>query len=102
MKENWTKGEWFINRKSKDVLDGGLSIEVAGDYFIAQVDPSISQEANAHLMKAAPKLYEALKESCEMLERIMSNQDWGSIEEQVIDNLKALAAARGEDGNKPD
>lgn len=56
-----TPGQWFINRESSDCHDGKLSIEVYGDYFIAQVDEGVCQEANARLIAAAPELLEALK-----------------------------------------
>ena len=56
-----TTGIWFVNHESKDVGDGKLSIEVDSDYFIAQVDEGICQEANARLIAAAPELLEALK-----------------------------------------
>ena len=55
-----TTGIWFVNHESKDVGDGKLSIEVDSDYFIAQVDEGICQEANARLIAAAPELLEAL------------------------------------------
>ena len=58
-----TTGIWFVNHESKDVGDGKLSIEVDSDYFIAQVDEGICQEANARLIAAAPELLEALQEA---------------------------------------
>lgn len=59
-----TPGPWFINDKSVDCQKDKISIEtkvMGDDYFIAQVDSSISQEANARLIAAAPELLEACK-----------------------------------------
>lgn len=57
-----TPGPWHINEDQKDCGAGKLSIEAKDEYFIAQVDESVSQEANAKLIAAAPELLEALRE----------------------------------------
>ena len=70
-----TPGIWFVNHESKDVGDGKLSIEVDGDYFIAQVDEGICQEANARLIAAAPTMYGYIElrasNGCEEAKKIM-------------------------------
>lgn len=35
-------------------------------------------------------LLQALKESTDMLERIMKDEQWGAIEEQIVDNFRTL------------
>ena len=56
-----TPGPWIVNESQEDCLYGKVSIETEGEYFIAQVDESINQAANARLIAAAPELLEALQ-----------------------------------------
>lgn len=51
-----TPGPWVVNLDQVDCGEGKLSIEAPGEYFIAQVDSSANQEANARLIAAAPEL----------------------------------------------
>lgn len=57
-----TTGPWIVNNDQTEVGEGKLSIEAADEYFIAQVDEGVSQEANARLIAAAPELLSALKD----------------------------------------
>ncbi len=56
-----TPGPWIVNESQEDCLYGKVSIETEGEYFIAQVDESINQAANARLIAAAPDLLDALQ-----------------------------------------
>ena len=85
-----TPGQWFINRESSDCHDGKLSIEVYGDYFIAQVDEGVCQEANALLIAAAPELYDALADLVHQVDR-PDAPAWLSLD----DAFAAIAKATG-------
>jgi len=68
---NYTKGEWRIDRAS---LHSDFSIHVfshdynEGDETVAIIVNSKEAEANAHLIAAAPDMYEALGEAKLQLE----------------------------------
>lgn len=55
-----SEGNWVINREQEDCGEDKLSVETEDGYFIAQVDPGHSQEANAKLITAAPDLLAVL------------------------------------------
>jgi hypothetical protein len=64
MSERWTKGPWEIRKYTGPYSDHSLSVEIATDEIvIAKLGVEIDQEcaANAHLIAAAPELYEALE-----------------------------------------
>ena len=90
----FTKGEWGVVRS-----DGyhGFYVEDSNGYTVADlyfmsktsglsVDHGDNPEANAHLISAAPLMYEMLKR--------LSAKQWDASEEEEIENL--LAKARGE------
>lgn len=58
-----TPGPWIMNNDQTEVGIGKLSIEAANEYFIAQVDEGMNQQANAKLIAAAPDLLQLLIES---------------------------------------
>lgn len=86
----YTKGGWKAG-KSKDSglwhIHGGLS---SGKYICCLPDHN-ENEANAHLIAAAPELYEALKDIRKTLEAL-GYQD-NSYSMGVVD--KALSKAEG-------
>jgi hypothetical protein len=74
-----TPGPWHINLDQIDCGDDKLSIEADEEYFIAQVDSGMYQEANARLIAAAPELLALLIESQENI-----GGDWRSRRDAVI------------------
>lgn len=84
-----TPGNWFVNYESNDVGDGKLSVEVDGDYFIAQVDEGVCQKANARLIAAAPELLEAVRGLDEAYCRAGENL---TREERAEDRRRLIAA----------
>lgn len=97
-----TKGPWIMTRESREGEPGCVSIETE-DYFIAQVDGGMKQQANARLIAAAPELLQALIEACEcgMVPK-SSVADGGAVRHsrqvQVADMIRAaIAKALGED-----
>lgn len=86
-----TPGQWFINRESTDCPDGKLSIEVYGDYFIAQVDEGVCQEANARLIAAAPELLEALQE----IVAAADGSGWSQLDAKLAKARAAIKKATG-------
>lgn len=125
-KPKWTPGPWtvFIDDTGGEHTGWPLSIEAApeldryvvrqGGFWPYSFDAAISQReavANAHLIAAAPLLYEAA-EAAELLlhdlrmcttkeeawKMLRSDQDPVSVAHEDI--CAALAAARGEEGSK--
>lgn len=95
MTDKFTPGPWFVNRNSVDCGAGKISIEVAGDYFICQVDESVSQEANAALIAAAPELLQAL-EAMLNADRAYEYGGYTESELAAINQARAaIAKARG-------
>lgn len=88
-KEKFTQGEWLakVNEENCYVMSDGILL----------VDPAISdvdeheQDANAHLIAAAPAMYRMLKNIAD------DNRGFDDGFVHEIDNL--LAKARGEQGD---
>ena len=96
----WTPGPWEFN-KGRVVQKGETqfwsAIRVSGvSLATGYVPPDDVAYANAHLIAAAPELYEALLVAREYLQGFVST----TMREPDIDNLEtvdaALAKARGE------
>ena len=102
-----TGGEWFIRDESDEPLEitslsrkGRISIcEVAVGY---EGPVEVEQQANAHLIAASKKLYEALQKARESLAEGLETPGFaeapGSESDRVLiaEVDAALAAARGE------
>lgn len=105
MSDKHTPGQWFINRESYDCLVGKLSIEVDGDYFIAQVDEGLCQESNALLIAAAPDLLEALSNFVAFTEQhgevVFSGGGMSAIDAMNACTTNARAAIAKAKGEKP-
>lgn len=98
MEHKHTPGPWKVCRANPSPTTGEWMIAGAEPGYLAEVrDLGRGQcEANARLIAVAPDLYKRLLESTDMLERILADKEWGSIEEQIIDNRAAIAKATGE------
>jgi hypothetical protein len=69
MKPEFTKGEWKVR-----LFDGRTQIycgnkRIVGDLYDEGHEPTLKEvDANAHLMAASPKMYEALQMAKEVME----------------------------------
>ncbi|WP_394550970.1 hypothetical protein C1N58_12615 [Pantoea sp. SGAir0180] len=77
-----TPGPWYRG----GVENGKVSIN-AGNYFVALVDESLAQLANARLIAAAPELLEALQA---VLFDVMANR--AAINDDRIEEIRAAIA----------
>ena len=101
--EKFTKGEWvvYLDDDSEQIVIGADSYNKdPSEYFSCHkmmVDCDVDDEeavANAHLIAAAPDMYEKLKEILEYIEESIGESD-GT---RSIETL--LAKARGESNEK--
>jgi hypothetical protein len=62
-KTKWTPGPWFVVHDEREGMEWNRHIcwDQAGDHRIAFMASDAGTEANAHLIAAAPALYEALE-----------------------------------------
>ncbi len=91
-KSKWTKGPWHLDRfttADKDITIGEVAVRIDYDDVNHK-----EQEANAHLIAAAPELYEALAGLVEMAGA--HPQPDGSINGPWDKAVNALKKARGE------
>lgn len=104
--EKWTKGPWTFEALCFDrriPIRGGRTV-FGRPYNVALVNRPGSARAgedcaNAHLIAAAPALYEALKEACEVIKDLSryANNNGAMIDDETFaEGLAALAQARGE------
>jgi hypothetical protein len=105
MEKKWTPGPWFIDEDSEPVLrvmahDPGLEpwhICDVAPLATSSQDKTTNWYANAHLIAAAPELYDALEKAIEYHKK--RNLGWHS-DELVAYMEAALAKARGETGER--
>lgn len=98
MEKKWTPGPWevvrHVTRPAVEAINKKRGMRAAGDKYplvCTMPDNYSTTESNAHLIAAAPELYEAL----EALLYGIENCD--RIENYRIENaIDALAKARGE------
>lgn len=87
-----TPGPWTLER------DRAKSLSIyAGSTFVGEVynevdEPSAQENANAHLIAAAPAMYEALKDAIACIERTLTRKE---INERRNRINTALAQAEG-------
>ena len=99
MSEKWTKGPWEIRKYKAPYGSRAMAVEILTDEIIvAKLGVELDDEckANAHLIAAAPDLYDALELIYGRL--LMSDRDGGSritAEDGEMAEL-ALKKARGE------
>ena len=89
-----TEGPWKLGE-----FDRKLSVVSSDNIIVANTAyrGARQRESNARLIADAPMLLKQrdnllnlLKESTEMLDRIMNNKEWGAIEEQICDNREFI------------
>lgn len=96
MKTEFTPGPWMFaeGKFNCDPRSGGIgsiTTKEVGPWYVATIENAPGHEANAHLIAAAPDLYEALSllyDHARVYMQVMQNVD------QAVS--AALAKARGE------
>jgi len=96
---NYTKGEWNVTRNnlSKVTLPSKLTVRSNTGCPIAILTDSERSIADAHLIAAAPDLYEACKGLEKVFELTKANSQWrSSYADQKVEAMEqALAKAEG-------
>lgn len=95
----WTPGPWAFSFESID--PSWAIVTTSGGAIVANVNADHRQEANAHLIAAAPDLYKALEGCLDSLmthihneyDGVYSEEDFAEIEAPYI---AAISKARGE------
>lgn len=90
---SWTKGPWKLIRHGNETYPFPLSVHSEDDAFWIARDGTVSSEANAHLITAAPDLYEACQEAWEQVALMAKDPTTNWLVKQLG---AALAKARGE------
>ncbi|AVR75880.1 hypothetical protein ValSw33_56 [Vibrio phage ValSw3-3] len=96
---NFTKGEWVLHRVNHDMtIDGEVHVVASEGYpsafvpsWIDDEEAAIEAMANAHLIAAAPEMYEMLEKILAEYKAIMLGES-----SAVSDIEQLLAKARGE------
>ena len=88
MSENWTKGPWHVNGDKIESTIGACRARIA----IIDDGAGTNPTANAHLIAAAPEMYESLMEALLLVEMSTSYRS-----ADITEKCKAaLKKARGE------
>lgn len=90
--KKWTKGPWVAAATSDLML--WVAIGDPDGEIIAQLD-SVNPY-DAHLIAAAPELYDALDELRVAIMSVLEGKPFRCLDETMIRTDKALAKARGE------
>jgi hypothetical protein len=91
---NYTKGEWIKGSKGSIDDKGGFPIAIVyPDTRLSSKDSIAKREANAHLIAAAPDMYEALQEALGIFPGDWINQPY--LVDIHIKIQQALAKAEG-------
>lgn len=97
--ENWTPGPWNEDRLGRLVGSNQEQVDVWG-LGCAHTTRSLKTEANAQIMRSAPKLYDALKQIVDCFGSVagdIADAEEAAYEEQVVkEAYKVMAEARGE------
>ena len=92
----FTKGEWVSHDKRP--YCNGFSIFAGSQYvaFVGDSDNVTECETNAHLIAAAPEMYEMLSSLRDGIENVIESEGW-YFEDATLDSIDSLLAkARGE------
>lgn len=111
----FTRGPWYIDHDQTPLeiigpaenyrrfgVDGERALASVGDDIVYEDRPRLEEEdtANAHLIAAAPDLYDALEKLLARYTQLAGCGDCGNLvpeeEAEVIASRAALAKARGE------
>ena len=99
----WTPGPWQLGARNGDYIDIDAPTHSGLASVVWQMEddrlcdePSPAQEANAHLIVAAPELYEACDAWIRWLDpETEFSEDDAEIEREILDRMKAaLSKAR--------
>lgn len=97
----WTPGPWHKAHRNNNDMQMSFHGAIIGDVFVETT--TRNEEADAHLIAAAPDLYEALSmlvssDAVAFYPSAIEQSDWGSVDfEEWGDRARAaLAKARGE------
>ena len=100
MKEKeWTKGPWHVDEQNCHAGNVATCHGDADTWFEVwspNWSEGIDQEANAHLIAAAPELYEALDELADLMQGVIEG-DYKPDSFTLQVAKAALAKARGEE-----
>lgn len=108
METKWTKGPWSISPSDgghavyKTFSGDGLTMtaNVAVCPWMADLEAATDEpgesEFNAHLIAAAPSLYEALELALQALDKFSVGDDDNMVERPLLAGYAALKKARGE------
>lgn len=90
--ENWTGGTWQVERTGEGAFD---VVSYNNEWEICNLSRSDDRVLeDAHLIAAAPELYEALKDAMRFARKDFSSQE--DFEDAYSEQVAALNKARGE------
>ena len=91
-----TPGPWALERDRAKSLSIYASSTFVGEVYNEVDEPSAQENANAHLIAAAPAMYEALQEIDDQLDQFtVKAQEELGLREALLKSRAALAQAEG-------